>query len=569
MPTLSTLVLKLTGDNSGLVESLGAAESETESFGGKMGNILGGVGKAMAGLAIGGAVAVGGFLVGAIGDAAEAQDRMAQLEAVIKSTGGAAGMSAEAITDLAGSLQKTTKFSDDAITGGESLLLTFTNIGKDVFPDVTKTMLDMSTAMGTDLKGTAMQLGKALNDPEKGIAALTKSGVTFTEQQKEQIKAMQAAGDMAGAQKIVIAELNKEFGGSAEAAGKTFSGQMEIAKNMLGEFGEMIGGKILPIITPLIGTFIQLATDALPVVEGAVTSLMGNMGGLSAIFDLIGKAIGELVTGDFATLFSTAQEGSSIFSALLERLGVAEPVAVAVSEAFGTIATGIQSAISTVVTWVTDNWPKIQAAIMAGIGFIVSNVLPVAITAFTGLVDLIKVVVGWVVENWPLIQKTVETVIGAISKVITTVLPILRGIFETVFPIIFTVVKTAIEAVLAIITATMQLINGDTSGALDTLKGVFDKVWGLITTAATTAWNAVKQAVIDAVQGAIDWVNGIGNKLENIGKFMILGIVQGIKAAPGAVADALSGIVNGAITNIKTSWASTRPLQCLPALAKI
>lgn len=99
------------------------------------------------------------------------------------------------------------------------MLLTFTNIGKDVFPDATSTMLDMATAMNggltpsaEQLKGTSIQLGKALNDPISGISALSKVGVTFTEQQKKQIEAMVQAGDAAGAQKLILAELGREFG---------------------------------------------------------------------------------------------------------------------------------------------------------------------------------------------------------------------------------------------------------------------------------------------------------------------------------------------------------------------
>ena len=78
--------------------------------------------------------------------------------------------------------------------------------------------VDLAQAMGGAPKDAAIQLGKALNDPIKGISALTRIGVTFTDEQKAQIKTMQEAGDMAGAQGVILAELNKEFGGSAQAA---------------------------------------------------------------------------------------------------------------------------------------------------------------------------------------------------------------------------------------------------------------------------------------------------------------------------------------------------------------
>jgi hypothetical protein len=71
--------------------------------------------------------------------------------------------------------------------------------------------------LGTDLKGSAVQLGKALNDPIAGVGALSRVGVTFTETQKDMIKTMVEAGNVAGAQTLILDELGKEFGGSAKA----------------------------------------------------------------------------------------------------------------------------------------------------------------------------------------------------------------------------------------------------------------------------------------------------------------------------------------------------------------
>ena len=219
------------------------------------------------------AVAVGGIAVTSIKDAGEAEASLAQLDAVIKSTGGAAGVTRTELTDLADSLEKTTKFSAESTQAAESLLLTFTNIGKDVFPEATRTALDMATALGGEPKDQAIALGKALNDPIKGITALTRVGVSFTEGQKASIKAMQEHGNVAGAQKIILAELAKEFGGSAEAAGKTFPGQLAIAKNALGNVTETLGTALLPKLTE----FLNWVTPNLPAI--------GNF--FSGVFDKI------------------------------------------------------------------------------------------------------------------------------------------------------------------------------------------------------------------------------------------------------------------------------------------
>lgn len=227
---------------------------------GKLGSIAGGV--ATAGLAVAGAAGTGlaaglGF---AIKEAANAQEVSAQLEAVLKSTGGAAGVTAGMATDLADSLGNMTRFEDDAILAGENVLLTFTKIGKDIFPDATTAALDMSQALGQDLQSSAIQIGKALNDPVQGVTALRRVGVQLTDAQEEQIKTLVEQNDLMGAQKIILGELATEFGGSAVAAGQTFAGQLDRTKNTVLNVAETVGTAFLPTLQTLaerLLTFVQ------------------------------------------------------------------------------------------------------------------------------------------------------------------------------------------------------------------------------------------------------------------------------------------------------------------------
>lgn len=224
---------------------------------GGLGETLGKVGTIAAGFlaanVIGkGASALTGFMNDSIEAVKESIQVNAQLGAVLKSTGNAAGVTAKEVTDLASALEKQSLFEDEAILQGQNLLLTFTNIRNSadgtskVFDEATEIMLDMAQAMGTDAKGSAIQLGKALNDPTKGLTALTRVGVTFDAEQKKQIKTMQEAGNIAGAQAIILAELRKEFGGSAKAASDA-AGATERYKDRMNELKEQIGTQMLPI----------------------------------------------------------------------------------------------------------------------------------------------------------------------------------------------------------------------------------------------------------------------------------------------------------------------------------
>ena len=94
----------------------------------------------------------------------------------------------------------------------EALLKTFPNIGDNILPDVVRTALVMSQAMDSDLNGVAIQLGKALADPSNCFPILKRAWVLFAEEQKQQIKSLADAGQVAEAQAVILAELNKEYG---------------------------------------------------------------------------------------------------------------------------------------------------------------------------------------------------------------------------------------------------------------------------------------------------------------------------------------------------------------------
>jgi len=196
-----------------------------------------------------------------VGAFEESQKVVKQLETVLKSTGGIAGVTKEQALGLASSLSTVTTYSDEAVLGAENLLLTFTNIGKDTFPQTLEAVMDVSTALKQDLNSSAIQVGKALQDPILGVTALRRVGVNFNEAQTEMVKKLVESGKSLDAQKYILKELQTEFGGSARAAGETLPGKLEILKNTLDNLEESIGGLIDKALEPLLDKFINLATD--------------------------------------------------------------------------------------------------------------------------------------------------------------------------------------------------------------------------------------------------------------------------------------------------------------------
>lgn len=267
-------------------------------------------------------IATAGFIVtlGALGFALgrgaklgiENQDSMIQLRQVIQSTGGVAGVTAGFADTLAQSFENLTKFSKQEVIAGQAVLLTFTKIGRDVFPDVLEASLDLSTALGTGLQQSIIQVGKALQDPVAGFSALARSGVSFSEQQKELIKNFVATGNLAKAQAVILSELKVQFEGSAKAArdslggalaalGNRFNSIIEFSEKTLKSIQPFIEGIIRNLDTLVIGftVLVALLAGKVAISLAATTAAMLAAAGAVKILKslLVVSIFGALVIG--------------------------------------------------------------------------------------------------------------------------------------------------------------------------------------------------------------------------------------------------------------------------------
>ena len=188
-------------------------------------------------------------------------EAMKQVEAGIASTGGAAGFTSDHLKEMADDMGRlTATLNQDILQNVTAQLLTFTNITGQAFEEAQMAALNLSARMGTDLRSSAMMVGRALNDPIQGLTALSRAGVQFTNDQREAVKALIETGDAAGAQAIILQELETQFGGSAEAAGDAFS-HMKNASIELGQaYGELISNAITPMVEQITG-MIHWITD--------------------------------------------------------------------------------------------------------------------------------------------------------------------------------------------------------------------------------------------------------------------------------------------------------------------
>lgn len=246
----------LTANKSRYSRELRDAKAEMKAWQRTVDSSMGRASGAMRSFAKAGALALGAGLAltvrEGINELNDMQKANAQTAAGLRSTGGVANVTAKQITDLSNALMLKSGVDDQAIQTGANLLLTFTKVrneagrGNDIFNQATKAALDLSVKGFGSVEGASKMLGKALQDPVKGIAALSRAGVTFSAQQKTQIKTMVEAGNTLGAQRMILAELETQVGGAAEAYGSTLAGKVGIAKEQFAGMSAELVGRAVP-----------------------------------------------------------------------------------------------------------------------------------------------------------------------------------------------------------------------------------------------------------------------------------------------------------------------------------
>jgi hypothetical protein len=297
----------------------------------------------------------------------EMQKVGAQTNAVIKSTGGVANVTAAQVDELAASMAHKSGIDEESIKSSENLLLTFKDVrneagkGNDIFTQATKATQDLSVAFGKDLSASAIIVGKALEDPVKGATALRRIGVQLTATQQDQIKAFVASGDVMSAQKIILGELTSEVGGSANAYGKTLAGQVAIAKDELLHAGAAIVGSAAPALGVL--------ASVLGKVAGFLSGLPGPLQAAIGGFAIFAAAIGPILTITGSLMRVWGALGSALSSLGGVIMGDIVPAFGAMTLAGAAATAGITLAVAAVVgfvAWATLSQSASERAADAG-----------------------------------------------------------------------------------------------------------------------------------------------------------------------------------------------------------
>lgn len=573
-------------------------------------------------------------------DAARESDKVAaQTAAVLKSTGGAAGLTAKQFEQLAGSISAKTGVDDEAIQSAQNLLATFTNVqnrvgkGNDIFSQSTEVLVDMAAALKTDVSSGAIQLGKALNDPIKGITALSRVGVTFTDQQRNQIRTMQEAGDVAGAQRVILAELRKEFGGSAEAIATPW----DRLKVSLGNVQEQIGGALVPVIDRLASWLAERLPGALASLQRIWNVTIGSIvaawnegvtsDGWVGTFERVGVAVRQIwdqVRMFFNTLRTgfTEDEGTPVerFALVLRNvvlpavarvaavlrdhlrpalLGAATAVAafkvtqavqglwgmVSAAKAFVALQGGMRAA------WIAAGGPAILVA--AGIAAVAAAVV-IAYQRFEGFRNAVNAVARFLTgtvapaiasftegasEQFRSVVEYVRRIWPQISEAVLHVVNVIRDAVRTGLAVASALWRQFGDDVLRYVRVAFETVRGVVQGVVTIIQGIVQTVLAIINGDWGRAWSGLKTVVegavraVGAVLGGIPRLIGVtALAVFDAAKSLGKAILDGIGAgltAAGGFVGNLAAAIGTALKNV-VNTVVIRPINAgIRALAQV
>lgn len=438
--------------------------------------------------------------------AAESRDAIAQVESRLQSMGNASGKTSEQLQDSAKQLQRLSTYDDDDILRNvTSALLTFGRVSGEQFDRAQRAAVDMATSLQMELQPATVMIGKAMNDPVKGITAMGRAGIQFTQQQKDMIKSLTESGRVMEAQNIILGELERQFMGAGLAAREAVPGSDAI--DSWREFQEVIGDVVLRIIEavePMVVKVLDAFNGMTPgmqtfiVMAGAVAAAIGPL--LWALGAFVG-AIGNLapIWASFVTLFTDAMVTAGISS-----------ISVAIRALLAYLAPWA-AAIVLVVGALWEFRGVLVEAFQAIMAVVQGNILPAFQNLFGKIGELMDEL-----SSGP-IAEFVRTIAWMVAEIAGFLIQ-LAGVFAGRWiATIIDVVATAIGVVTDLVRVIEALLSGDFAGALDAagdlfgnfadgLLGALENVLPGITGVVQAIAGAVQEWIGDRVSDTLSWI---------------------------------------------------------------
>lgn len=289
---------KVSAHIAGIRQQARDAEPAVRSLGDRLNSVATIMSGALAGAS--GVVAAGMALV--IRNTMNAERELAQLNAVLKSTGQDANFSAEQLAAMADNIARASTFSGGDITNAQTRLLSYSGVVTSNFVPALQVAIDQAARLGISVESSAEIVGRALESPTKAAGALAQQGfgAAFTKSVRDSIKALEQSGRTAEAQGIILDILNESYQGAAQAARNTFGGSLAALRNSLDDLTTGEGGSLdgaASAVNRLTGELQSEQTKAafgqvISLVSQVTSELVGSITQLTAWYTKVREAQG-------------------------------------------------------------------------------------------------------------------------------------------------------------------------------------------------------------------------------------------------------------------------------------
>ena len=207
------------------------------------------------------------------------------LEQGLKNLGAGKTQLAE-LQEVADRFGKTTLFNEEDFTRGFNLLTSFRNIGVDAYERVAQSAADIAQVNQVDVSTSFMQLAKALQDPERNLSNLNRSGIAFTKTQQDVIKELMKTNKVAEAHKMILDIVDESYNQLAQAAAGGFAGSVDTLGESFRDFSETLGKLLVPVIQPVVDGLTSLL-NFLNTEGGQATMILIGIGGAAKTLSLV------------------------------------------------------------------------------------------------------------------------------------------------------------------------------------------------------------------------------------------------------------------------------------------
>lgn len=260
--SLGTLTIDVIAEIGGFASGLDKSERQAEKWRQNVEKQARAAGVALTGAMAAGVTGLVAGITKVIANSAAAEQEIGQLDAILKSTGGAAGYTRQQLLDMADTLSSKSTFSGGEIVEAQTRLLSYSGVLGSNIPRAMQAIIDQSARLGISVSQSAETIGRALESPSKAAAALAQQGfgAAFTKEVRGTIDELVKAGREGEAQVMILEILEESYAGAAEAARGTFAGALKALQHALDDLTTAKEGG-LESATEAVNTLIHTLND--------------------------------------------------------------------------------------------------------------------------------------------------------------------------------------------------------------------------------------------------------------------------------------------------------------------